>query len=126
MTSTGGVGELANFLLSAIFVGGAGLIYRVKKNRTGALIGSLAGALTMSVVSVPINLFITYPVYYAVFAPEAVVLSAYQAILPFVDSISTCLWLFNVPFNLVKGLAVTLITFFVYKKISPLIKGKEG
>lgn len=126
MTSTGGVGELANFLLSATFVGIAGVVYRLNKKRAGALVGSLAGALCMSLVSVPINLFITYPVYYAVFAPKAVVLSAYQAILPFVDSIATCLWLFNVPFNLAKGLVVTLITFLVYKKISPLIKGKEG
>lgn len=124
MTTTGGVGELANFLLTACFVGTAGIIYHFKKNRAGALIGSLTGALIMSVVSVPVNLLITYPIYYN-FMPEEAILAAYQAIFPFVSSIYTCLWFFNAPFNLFKGLVVTLITFLIYKHISPLIKGKK-
>ena len=44
MTTTGGAGELANFLLSACFVVPAGLIYKKYKNRKSALIGSLIGA----------------------------------------------------------------------------------
>ena len=122
ITTTGGVGELANFLLTAVFVGTAGVIYHKKKTRGGALIGSLAGALVMSIISVPINLFLTYPVYYH-FMPKQAIIGAYQTILPFVDDIHTCLWLFNAPFNLLKGLVIAIITFFVYKYISPLIKG---
>ena len=57
--------------------------------------------------------------------PEDAVLAAYQAIFPFVDSIYTCLWFFNAPFNLMKGIVITLITFLIYKHISPLIKGKK-
>ena len=125
MTTTGGVGELANFLLSAAFVGTAGVIYRFYKNRGGALFGSLSGAVAMSVISVPINYFITYPIYYN-FMPEDAILSAYQAIFPFVSDIYTCLWFFNAPFNLLKGLVITLITFLIYKHISPLIKGKRA
>ena len=125
MTTTGGVGELANFLLSAAFVGTAGVIYRFYKNRGGALFGSLSGAVAMSVISVPINYFITYPIYYN-FMPKDAILAAYQAIFPFVSDIYTCLWFFNAPFNLFKGLVVTLITFLIYKHISPLIKGKRA
>lgn len=124
MTTTGCVGEFANFLLAATFVGTAGVIYRMHKNRSGALVGSLTGAIAMSVISVPVNLFITYPIYYN-FMPEEAILAAYQAIFPFVDSIYTCLWFFNAPFNLLKGLVITLITFLIYKHISPLIKGKK-
>ena len=124
MTTTGGVGELANFLLSATFVATAGIIYRFHKTRIGALIGSLAGALAMAVISVPINYFITYPIYYT-FMPKDAILAAYQAIFPFVGDIYTCLWFFNAPFNFFKGAVITLITFLVYKHISPLIKGKK-
>ncbi len=124
MTTTGGVGELANFLLSASFVAVAGILYRHYKSRRGALIGSLAGAVFMSLLSVPLNYFVTYPFYYN-FMPKEAILAAYQAIFPFVGDIYTCLWFFNAPFNLVKGLVITLITFLIYKHISPLIKGTK-
>ena len=47
-TTTGGVGELSNFLLGAIFVFTAGMFYRHMGGRRGALIGSLAGAAMMA------------------------------------------------------------------------------
>ena len=123
-TTTGGVGELANFLLSASFVFTAGKFYKGKKNRGTALRGCITGAFVMAVFSVPINYFITYPVYYN-FMPEAAILGAYQAILPWVKSIFTSLMVFNAPFNLVKGLLVSAITFAIYKPLSPLIKGEK-
>lgn len=43
-STTGGVGELSNFLLGAIFVFVAGMFYRYMGGRKGALIGSLCGA----------------------------------------------------------------------------------
>jgi riboflavin transporter FmnP len=124
MTTTGCVGELANFLLTATFVGIAGIVYHRYKTRGGALVGSVTGAVAMSVLSVPINYFLTYPIYYN-FMPKEAILAAYQAIFPFVKSIYTCLWFFNAPFNLGKGLVISLITFLIYKRISPLIKGKK-
>lgn len=126
MTSTAGAGEFANFLLSAIFVASAGAVYRIKRNRGGALIGSLTGAFVMSLLSVPINYFITYPVYYKAYHLSAeIVLSLYQAIYPYVESVHTALWIFNAPFNLFKGLVIAGITFVIYKYISPLIKGAQ-
>lgn len=115
-------GLFANFTLSSVFVGIAGLVYRRKKSRAQALIGSLTGALALSLLSVPINLFITYPFYYTL-VPKDVILGLYKDILPFVENIHTCLWYFNAPFNLFKGLVVAAITFAIYKHISPLIKG---
>ena len=117
-----GVGELSNFLLGAVFVGIAGLVYRYKKNKKGALIGSVAGALAMAVASVPINYFVVYPVYYN-FMPEETILGMYQAILPSVKNIFQSLLVFNLPFTFVKGLADVVITFLIYKKISPILKG---
>lgn len=121
-STTSGVGELANFLFGIFFVGVAGAIYKHKKNRTSALIGSIAGAAIMSIACVFINYYITYPVYYQIFAPEAVILSLYQTILPSVKSIYQALFIFNLPFTFVKGLLDAVICFLIYKKISPILK----
>ena len=123
MTTTGGVGELANFLLGAVFVVPAGVIYHFVKNRKGALIAALSGCVAMSLISIPINYFLTYPVY-ATFMPIDTIIGMYQAILPSVDGLLSCLLIFNVPFTFVRGLLDAVLTFLVYKRISPLIKGK--
>ncbi|MFP3153480.1 ECF transporter S component [Lachnospiraceae bacterium ZAX-1] len=122
ITSTGGVGELSNFILGAIFVLPAGVVYRKWHNRKGALIGSFVGAVLMGLMSIPSNYFIVYPVYYN-FMPKELILGAYQAIFSGVDSILDCLVLFNMPYTFVKGLFSVIITFLVYKHISPIIKG---
>ena len=125
ITSTGGVGELSNFILGVAFVLPAGLIYKHKKNRRTALIGSIAGALFMGIFSVVSNYFLVYPVYYN-FMPQDVILAAYQAILPSVKNILQCLICFNMPFTIVKGLFSVVITFLTYKHISPILKGSQN
>ena len=97
-TSTGGVGELCNFLLGVTFVVPAGLLYKKMKNRKGAFLGSLVGSAIMAVLSVPLNYFITYPIY-AVFMPMEGIIGMYQLILPFVDNLLQCLLVFNMPFT---------------------------
>lgn len=124
ITTTGGVGELANFLLGAAFVLPAGLVYQKKKSRKSALIGSLLGAVIMAVFSVFSNYFLTYPVYYALL-PEDRILALYQSILPSMENILQCLIRFNMPFTFVKGLLSAGITFLIYKHISPILKGNQ-
>ena len=125
ITTTGGVGELSNFILGVAFVLPAGLIYKHKKNRKSALIGSLAGAAFMGIFSIISNYFLVYPVYYN-FMPEEVILAAYQAILPSVKNILQCLICFNMPFTIIKGMFSVVITFLTYKHISPILKGSQN
>ena len=124
ITTTGGVGELSNFLLGASMVLVAGIIYERKKTKMTATIAVLVGALVMGVISIPINLFITYPFYFN-FMEEANVLKLYQAILPFVKTIPQCLIVFNAPFTFVKGLICALLAMLIYKPLSPIIKGNR-
>ena len=119
-----GVGELSNFLLGAVFVGVAGAIYKRKKTKNGALIASLAGAVAMAAVSLPSNYFVVYPVYYN-FMPEETILAAYQLIMPSLQNIFQCLLFINVPFTFVKGMIDVVITFMIYKHLSPILKGKS-
>lgn len=121
VTSSGGVGELSNFILNAVFVLPAGIIYKRKKTRKRALTGSLIGAVLMAVLSVVTNYFIIYPVYYN-FMPKETILAAYQIIFPGVDSILDCLIVFNLPFTFVKAMISVVVTFLIYKHISPVLK----
>ena len=124
ITSTGGVGELSNFLLGVAFVLPAGLIYQRHKTKKTAIIGALTGAAIMAIVSVPSNYFIVYPVYTA-FMPMDTIINMYQAILPGVKNLWQCLLIFNMPFTFVKGLLSVIVTLLVYKHISPIIKGTK-
>lgn len=119
-----GVGELSNFILGAIFTGIAGIMYKQKKTKKGALIASITGATAMGVLSYVTNLFVVYPVYYN-FMPKEVIVAAYQAIIPAVDSIEKCLLIFNVPFTIIKGLLNVILCFLIYKPLSPILKGRH-
>ena len=123
-TSTGGVGELSNFLLSAMFVLPAGIIYKRHKTKKGAIIGAVVGALCMAVFSVVTNYFIVYPVYTA-FMPMETIIKMYQAILPSIKDgdLLACLMIFNMPFTFVKAMLSVLITLVIYKPLSPIIHG---
>ena len=121
-TSTGGVGELANFLLGASFVLPAGMIYKKFKTKKAALWSCVTGSAIMAVLSVPINYFITYPIYEK-FMPIEAIIGAYEAIFSGVNGLLSCLLIFNMPFTLLKGILTSAITFVIYKRISKIIKG---
>ena len=124
-TSTGGIGELSNFLLSALFVLPAGLIYQRNKTRRRAIIGAVIGAVSMAVFSVITNYFIVYPVYTA-FMPMETIIAMYQAILPKIKDgdLLSCLVIFNMPFTFVKAMLSVVITLLIYKPLSPIIHGE--
>lgn len=121
-TSTGGVGELSNFIIGSAFVFTAGIVYKHKKKRAGALIGATVGAALMAIIGLFSNYYIVYPIYMN-FMPLEAIVGMYRAIYPGVKDLFHALVIFNIPFTFLKGMANTAITFLIYKKISPIIKG---
>ena len=126
--SSAGVGELSNFLLGAVFVFVAGLVYKRHKSRKSALIGSIVGAIAMAAVSLPLNYFLVYPAYVAIYGmPLDAIIGMYQEILGSVAQIPTqnallnCLLVFNVPFTLCKGILDVALCFLIYKPLSPIL-----
>ncbi len=119
-TNSGCVGELANFLIGVCFVVPAGIIYKHKKSRKSALIGSIAGAVIMALVCIPLNYFIVYPVYTKIMPIEAII-GLYQTLRPNVNGLLECLVLFNAPFTFVKGICDVVLCFLIYKPLSPLL-----
>ena len=121
-TSSNYVGELCNFLLGSVFSFTAGLIYHHGKTRKSALLGAVAGAALMAVVSVPVNYFVVYPAYVVVYGmPMEAIVGMYQAIRPNADSLMKCLVMFNLPFTFCKGLLDVALCFLIYKPLSPIL-----
>ena len=123
-TTTMGVGELSNFLMSAVYVFFAGLTYQKIKSRKGALLGAVIGTVASMLISFPVNYFITYPVFFVIFAPKEIILDAYHALIPAIDSLPKALLIVNMPLTAVKGIVCAAITFLIYKPLSPILKGK--
>lgn len=123
-TQTGGVGELSNFILGVCFVLPAGLIYKRKKTQKSAMIGALAGAVLMSVVSVFSNYFVVYPVY-TNFMPMQAILGAYQAINKNVKTLWDALIWFNMPFTFIKGNVQCCDHILYLQEDFPNLKGNK-
>ncbi len=125
-SQSGFVGELSNFILGAVFSFTAGIIYKYRKERKFALIAGVCGAATMAIISVPANYFLIYPMYYGILNfPEEAVLGMYQVILPGIKSIFQALLVFNLPFTFVKGLICAVISMFIYKPLTKVLKEKS-
>ena len=123
ISSTGAIGEISNFVLGAVFVGISAFIYKKKKNKKWALISCVIASVYMAVFSVFSNYYIVYPLYVKVLGmPEEAILGMYQAILPSVDNLFEAIAIFNLPFNFVKMMIVSLMCFAIYKRISPIMK----
>ena len=123
ISSTGAIGEVSNFILGAVFVGTSAIIYKNKRNKKWALISCIIASAIMSIFSVFSNYFVVYPLYVKVLGmPEVAILSMYQAILPSVDNLFEAIAIFNLPFNFVKMILVSVICFAIYKRISPIMK----
>ena len=123
-TTTGGVGEVSNFLLGSMFVAPAGFIYQKMRTKKGAMFASIVGAATMAGLSLLTNYYIVYPVYTNIM-PLEVIIGAYSAINPKVTDLWQALLWFNVPFTFIKGMVSVVITMLIYKPLSPILRGKN-
>lgn len=123
-TKTLGVGEVADFVISLTFVLTASLIYKYKKNRKGAFTGMATGTGIMSFVAAPLmNYFVLVPFYVWLFfgnnIDKLIELSA--KVNPSITSVWTYVLFAVVPFNIIKCVAVSIVTGILYKPLSPIL-----
>jgi riboflavin transporter len=123
VTATGGVGELANFLYGASFVGTAGWIYRLKKDRAGAFMGLAAGTLALTLIASLVNYYFMIPFYMSLFHIDLEVISGMSKAAgnQLVTDLKSLIIFVFVPFNLFKGIVISAIVALIYKRISPLL-----
>ena len=122
-TLTFGVGELANFLIGCALVAPASIIYSVNKTRKGAVTGLVAGTAFMVVAGVLLNAFLLLPFYAQFMGGMDALIAVGTEMHASINSPISFALLLVAPFNLVKGILVSVITMLLYKRISRLIKG---
>lgn len=123
-SSTGGIGELANFIMGSSFVVAAGLIYKHHKTEKTAILACLIASVIMGVVATVVNYFILLPVFEA-FMPLDQLIASFSKFMPFIKT-KLDVVLFNAfPFNLLKGIGISIVTMLLYKRLTPILKERQ-
>ena len=125
-TTSGFVGEIANFVVGTAFILPATMIYRFKKTRNVALISCLVGTICIAIVGSLLNAFFLLPAYAIMFGSGVdAFIGMGAAINPAISNLTTFCLFAVAPFNLLKGVVDSVITFLVYKQLSPILKADQ-
>lgn len=111
--NTAFIGEFANFAVGSIMVYIAGYMYKRKKTRKSAIVSLITGTLIMSVSAGVLNMFVLLPLYEKILG------------FPMPANLNQYIVFTIVPFNIVKGAVVSVITLAIYKKVSPVLHKEE-
>jgi len=121
-TSTMGVGELANFIIGSVFVYTAGILYYKKRNFAAAVRGLILGTIVMTLVASVANYVFLIPFYAKLFGANLeLYVSMGSQVNSLVTDFKTFILFGIVPFNLLKGIIVSILTIPVYKRLSKVL-----
>lgn len=121
-TSTAWVGELANFITGSALVIPAGMVYRRRRTKRGAMEALAAGTIFMTVTASLANYWILLP-FYSKIVPLEKFIAMSSAVVPAIKDTKTLVLYGVIPFNLFKGAVVSLAALKLYKRISGFIVG---
>ncbi|MDO5708157.1 MAG: ECF transporter S component [Andreesenia angusta] len=122
-TATAGVGELANFLVGSIFSVTAAIIYRKNRNKKNILLGLIAGTVVMSVVASILNYIVLLPFYSKAYGlPLTVIVDMAKSLNSYVVDLRTFIAFGIFPFNIFKGIILTIITYAIYTRVRTSIE----
>jgi riboflavin transporter FmnP len=119
-TSTGGVGELANFVIGSALIFPAAVIYHMNKSKKNAIYGLIVGSITMGIVGGLANYYVLLP-FYSKFMPLEVIVSSAAALNNMITDMNSLIIYGIVPFNIIKALIVSVVTLSIYKKVSVIL-----
>lgn len=121
-TNTVVVGEVANFIVGSVFAYTAGLIYYREKTFKNAIIGLIVGTISMTLVISVLNYYVMIPFYAKVYGmPLDKIITISGAVNKYVVDLKSLIIYAIVPFNLLKGIVVSLVTILLYKRVSPIL-----
>lgn len=121
-TSTAYVGDVANFVIGCFFLLPAGIIYKVRRTKKGAVIGMAVGTVVMAAAGAVMNAYVLLPFYSRFYGmPMEALIAAGTEVNSLITSIPTFVLIAVVPFNLIKGIIVSLVTYLVYKRVRVII-----
>ncbi|OPJ56033.1 ECF transporter S component [Alkalithermobacter paradoxus] len=120
-TSTGGVGEFANFIVGGAFVFVSSGIYHMNKTKKNALIGCILGTIVMGLVGGIANYYILIP-FYTRFYPIEAIIAMGSAVNKSIVDLKTLIIYGIIPFNIIKGALLSVLTIALYKRVRVLLK----
>lgn len=121
-TTTAFVGDFANFVVGCSFVLPASIVYHAKPGKKSALVGMAVGTLIMTVFGSAFNAIYLLPKFAEMFGmPLDTIVGMGTQVNSAINSVSTLVLFAVVPFNLLKGVIVSALTFLLYKRISPIL-----
>lgn len=124
-TSTAFVGDLANFVVGCALILPASVVYFANKTKKGALIGMAVGTACITVVGSLFNAVYLIPAFSVLYdTPLDELVGMGTKVNPGITSVNTLVLFAVAPFNLLKGVADSIITFFLYKHIERLLRMK--
>ena len=125
-TDTYFVGEIANFAMGLVFVLPASLIYKRTKTKKTAIVGLAVGSFSMVVLGCFINAYVMIPTYSVLYGmPLDAIVGMAAKIHSFIDTLFEFVLVCVAPFNLLKGIIVSIVTILVYKPLRRLIEKIE-
>lgn len=116
-TTTGGVGELADFFMTGTFVFVASFIYNKVKTTKSVVWGSVAATIAMAIVGVVTNKFLLLP-FYSKLMPIDAVIEMCRAVNPLIGSVNGYLLFGILPFNLFKGIILSIIAALLFQRLN--------
>lgn len=119
-TKTGGVGELADFIVLSVFAVIVGVFYLKGKNKNSLLIGTILGIISITIIGALLNKYMLIPFYSKVMPIDAII-SACSKVNKFIGDINTYVWFGAAPFNFIKGIILTTCTALLYGRLSKVI-----
>ncbi|MFA9465891.1 MAG: ECF transporter S component [Velocimicrobium sp.] len=114
-TSTGGIGELANFVIITGYILPLSFLFQKLKGKHKALISFVFAIIGFVIAGIVVNYFVTVPLYAKLFGGIDVVVGAASATVPAIKDIATIVILGITPFNIVKGIIISITGYFAYK-----------
>lgn len=125
-TSTAFVGDFANFFIGCSFVLPASIVYHTRKSKKSAVAGMALGTLCMTVFGSAFNAFYLIPTYSRLFGmPLEAIVGMGTAVNANINSVTTLVLFAVVPFNLLKGVLVSIITYLLYKRVEKILVVRE-
>ena len=122
-TTTAFVGDFANFILGCFFAVPASVVYHFHRTKKRAVLGLVAGSLTLIVSGVFLNAFYLLPKYSELYGmPIEAFIAMGNKINANINNVFTFVVLVVAPFNFVKALISSVITFVLYKYLSRHLK----
>ena len=120
-TGTAFVGDFANFVVGTAFILPAAVIYHRNKTRKTAVVGMIVGTLCMTIFGSAFNAYYLIPKFSQLFGmPLDVIVGMGTAVNSAITSVGTLVMYAVVPFNILKGVVDSILTYLLYKRLEPV------